>query len=121
MAYTNRKGSARDNANVIRSHVGAILPDASLGPVTFYWRHRVTRVEGGEMVQATVWSSKQKLQGRTADDGRFGFLLRADEGTKALADPGHVLPRPVYLDVVHMENVAFTPQISENELIVLAD
>lgn len=121
MAYTPRKKSSMENAEIARSDISAILPDDDIGPVSFYWRHRVSQVSGGELVQATVWSSKQKLQGRTADDGRYGFIVRATEQTKDLADEGQILPRPVYLDIVHMDGIKYTKQIGDSELLVLME
>lgn len=121
MTYTPRSNKAAENAASIRANVKAMLPSDDLGPVSFYWRHRANKVVDGELVSATVWSQDQELQGRKADDGRYGFEVRVSEATKALADGDHLLPRPVYLDVVHMANVAFTPRTADRRMLVLAD
>lgn len=122
MAYTPRKQSAAENASTIRQNVTSILPDETIRPVRFYWRHRANRIIDGELVSATVWSTKQELEGRTADDGRYGFEVRVSDQVIALADEGQMLPRPIYLDIaVGMENVRCTKQIGDNRMLVLVD
>lgn len=118
--YTPRSQLAGETAIEVREGVVQMLPDDIIRPVKFYWCHTVHQVRDGELVKATVWSSKKKLNGATASKGRYGFEIRVSEATKKLAKPGKVLPRPVYLRIaLDMDDVELTPQIGDKQLLVL--